>query len=270
MKFILLIFLTFSALYSKVYYSKVEPYETRHISSNVSGVVVAIDENMIGKKLSKKPYIIIDALLNKKELQSVTQKLVYLKDTVTVDQKILQNLKESLKKKRENYKQIENLKIKSRIEKDKEFYDLVNSENSYLNTQKELNNLKTQIADLELREAQLQRNISDKTLSANGFILYSIDVKVGQVVNLATPLAQVADTSKAVLTIYLDEEDVLDAKSKIIYINGKKTNYRVNRLLKIADSKNISKYKAQIIIKSPKVFSKLVKIELKEKLHDNQ
>jgi len=270
MKFILLILLTFSALYSKVYYSKIEPYEVRHISSNVTGIVEFIDENMIGQKLSNKPYILIDALLNKKELQSVTQKIVYLKDTVSVNQKILKNFDDSLEKKRDNYKQIENLKIKSRIEKDREFYDLINSENSHLNTQKELNNLKIQIADLELRQVQLQRNISDKTLIDNGFILYSIDVKVGQVVNVSTPLAQIADTSRALVTIYLDEDDVLSAKTKTIYINGKNTEYKISRILKIADSKNISKYKAQIIIKSPKLFSKLVKIELKEKLHDNQ
>ena len=269
MKFILLILLTYSTLFCKVYYSKIEPYEIRDISSNVTGVVEFVDENMIGKRLSKVAYIKIDNLLNTKELQSVTQKIIFIKETLSVNQKILKNINNSLQRKRENYKQIENLKIKSRIEKDREFYDLINSENSYLNTQKELNNLKIQLADLELRQLQLQRTISDKTFIANGFILYSIDVKIGQVVNIATHLAQIADTSKALITIYLDDNDVLDAKSKTIYINGKKTEYKVNRLLKIADSKNISKYKAQIIIKSPKLFSQLVKIEFKEKLHDN-
>ena len=265
LKLIIFLLFTYSALFSKVYYSKVDPYELRYISSNVSGLVEFIDENMIGKKLSAKAYLNIDAKLNNKELVSVTQKVSILKDTVAVNEKILKNLKKSLSKKRENYKRIENLKIKSKIEKDKEFYDLVTSENAYLGTQKEINSLKTQIYDLELREAQLQRNISDKSLTAKGYTLYSIDVKVGQVVNLSTPLAKIADTSRAILTIYLDEEDMLNAEHKIIYINGKKTEYKVDRVLNIADSKNISKYKAQIIIKSPKIFSKLAKIELKDK-----
>jgi hypothetical protein len=265
LKFLLILIFTYSSLFSKVYYSKVDPYELRYISSNVSGLVEFIDENMIGKKLSGKPYLIIDAKLDNKELKSVTQKVLILKNTVSVNESILKNLKKSLKKKRENYKQIENLKIKSRIEKDKEFYDLVSSENAYLNTQKEINTLKTQIADLELRKAQLQRNISDKSLSDKGFVLYSIEVKVGQVVNITTPLAKIADTTRAILTIYLDEEDIIDAAHKIIYINGQKTAYKIDRILNIADSKNISKYKAQIIIKSPKLFSKLAKIELKDK-----
>ena len=265
MKILTLILLTTSLLLSKVYYSKVEPYEFRNISSNVSGIVEFIDEDMIGKKLSTKAYMRIDAELDIKELNAIKDKLIYLRETVAVNESILENLKKSLLRKRENYKQIENLKIKSRIEKDREFYDLVSSENSYLGTQKEINTLKTQITDLKLRKAQLMRSVKDKNLSAKGFVLYSIDVKVGQVVAMATPLAKIADISKAKLTIFLDESDVIGAKSRVIIIDGKKTDYKISRILNIADSKNISKYMAQIIIKSPKIFSKLVKIELEDK-----
>ncbi len=265
MKILTLLLLAYSFLFSKVYYSKVEPYEFRNISSNVSGVIKFIDEDMIGKKLSSKAYIRIDSELDAKELRYIKDKLVYLKDTVLVNESILENLKKSLIRKRENYKQIENLKIKSRIEKDREFHDLVSSENLYLGTQKEINSLKTQITDLKLRQAQLTRSIKDKNLSAKGFILYSIDVKVGQVVGMSTPLARIADTSKAILTIYLDEADVSAARTRVVIINGEKTDYKISRILNIADSKNISKYMAQIIIKSPKIFSKLAKIELEEK-----
>ena len=72
-------------------------------------------------------------------------------------------------------------------------------------------------------------------------------------------MAKVADISKAKLTIYLDEEDLIDINSKSIYLDGVKSEYKVSRVLNIADEKNISKYMAQIIIKSPKIFSKLVK-----------
>ena len=262
MKILTLILLTSSLLLSKVYYSKVEPYEVRNISSNVSGVVEFIDEDMLGKKLSDKAYLQIDSELDTKELNYIKEKLFSLRDTVKVNEGILENLKKSLNKKRENYIQIENLKIKSRVEKDREFYDLVSSENLYLGTQKEINSLKIQITDLKLRQAQLTRSVKDKNLSAKGFVLYSIDVKVGQVVGMSTPLARIADTSRAILTIYLDEIDVTDAKSRVVIIDGKKTDYKISRILNIADSKNISKYMAQIIIKSPKIFSKLAKIEL--------
>jgi multidrug resistance efflux pump len=257
----ILLFLT-SITFAKTYYSKIEPYELRYIASNVSGLVEYVDEDLIGKKLSSEPYIKIDAQLDKQELKYVKEKLRTLQNTVLVNEKILKNMQETLLKKRENYKQIENLKIKSRVEKDREFYDLVASENSYLATQKEINSLKTQIADLKLRKAQLQRSIKDKYFTNKGFVLYSIDVKVGQVVNPSTPLAKIADTSKAILTIYLDEDDLEKLNDKVIYIDDKKTNYKITRLSSIADTKNISKYKAQIIIKAPKIFSKLAKIDL--------
>jgi len=119
-----------------------------------------------------------------------------------------------------------------------------------------------QITDLKLRRAHLKRSLRDKNLLADGFILYELLVKPGQVVGISTPLARIADTSKAKLTIYLDEPDVENVKEKIVYIDGEKTSYKVSRVLNIADSKNISKYMAQIIMPSPKLFSRLVKVEL--------
>ena len=263
MKFIAILFLLNTLLFSKIYYAKVEPYEIRNISSNVSGLILFTDEDMIGKKLSSNSYIKIDSELDIKELKYIKDKLIYLNSTVGTNEKVLKNLKELLEKKRANYEKVKVLKIKSSVEKDREFYDLIASENQYLNTVKEINSLKIQIADLELRKTHLLRSVKDKNLNAEGFILYSISVKVGQVVGISTPLAKVADTSKAKLTIYLDEEDLIDINSKSIYLDGVKSEYKVSRVLNIADEKNISKYMAQIIIKSPKIFSKLVKIELK-------
>ncbi len=263
MKVLSILFLIFTLSYAKVYYAKVEPYEVRTISSNVSGLVLFANENLLGKKLSSNAYIRIDAQLDNEELKYIKDKLEYLKNTISVNENISKNLEKSLEKKRKNYKRIESLKIKSIVEKDREFYDLIASENLYLSTQKEIQNLKVQITDLKLRQAHLKRSVSDKYLSAKDFILYEIMVKPGQVVGISTPLAKVADVSNAKLTIYLDEPDALDAKKKVLYINGEKTSYKISRLLNIADSKNISKYTAQIIIKSPKLFSKLVKIELK-------
>ena len=251
-------------LFSKVYYSKVEPYEVLDISSNVSGLIIFTDDNMLGKKLSREPYIKIDAELDNKELQYTQEKLSALREIVTTNESILDNLEKSFKKKRENYKRIESLKIKSLVEKDKDFHDLVSSENQFLSTQKEIQNLKVQIIDLKLKAAYLSQSLSDKNLRAEGFVLYSILVKTGQVVGIATPLAQVADTSKAILTIYLDEEDMLNVKDKTVYIDGEKTSYKISRLSRIADSKNISKYMAQIITKAPKLFSKLSKVELRD------
>ena len=258
-----MIFVMFSLSFAKVYYAKVEPFELRNISSNVSGLVTYANEDLIGTKLSSKPYIRIDSDLDIKELKFIEDKLEYLKETLKVSEEVLDNLSLSLNKKRQNYKKVVSLKFKSSVEKDKEFYDLVSNENLYLNTQKEIQNLKVQMTDLKLRRSQLKKSLSDKALQAEGFVLYDMLVRPGQVVGVSTPLAKVADVSRAKLTIYLDEEDVENVKQKIVYIDGVKTSFKISRILNIADSKNISKYMAQIIIDSPKVFSKLLKVELK-------
>jgi len=265
MKLLPLLMFTVMSLSANVYYSKVEPYEVRKIASNVSGVVLIAHEDMLGQILSESAYLRIDSKLDKNELKFIKEKLRYLKKTVKLNENIVSNLEVSLEKKRLNYERVKKLKIKSNVEKDKEFYDLVNSENSSLSTLKEINTLRTQVADLEIRKKQLLRSISDKSLSAKGFKLYSLEVKVGEVVSKGTPLATIMDTSRAILTIYLNEEDVINAKRNVIYINGEKTAYKIDRFLNIADSKNISKYMAQIIIKAPKIFSKLAKVELKTK-----
>lgn len=263
MKYIFIMIFLSSFLFSKVYYSKVEPYEIRNISSNVAGLVLYIDEAKIGNKLTTDSYIKIDSQLDEKELKYIKEKLVYLNTTVKTNKKVLNNLKALLKRKRLNYEKIKSLNIKSIVEKDREFYDLINSENQLLSTMKEVDNLNVQIADLKLRKAHLERSVLDKNFKAEGFMLYSLLVRPGQVVGVSTPLAQVADVSRAKLTLFLDEVDVIEVKKKNVYIDGVLTSYKVSRILNIADSKNISKYKAEIIINPPKVFSKLVKIELK-------
>jgi galactitol-specific phosphotransferase system IIB component len=263
MKFFLLLFFT-SALFAKSYYSKVEPYEMRTISSNVVGQVLYTNENKLGKVLDNKPFIKMDTKLHHLEVKAIDDKITYLRENVKSSEMIEKDLEATLKKREINYKKIKKLSTKSIVEKDREFYALITSKNGLYNAKEALNNLKIQITDLKYRKDALLKTIKDKTIRAKGLVLYSIDVQVGQVVGVGTPLAKVADISFAKLTFYLDREDVANAYNKTIYIDGKKSKYKISRLIDIADGKNISSYKAEVIIDAPKIFSNLVKIELKD------
>ena len=262
-KILSLLLLTSVALFAKEYYSKVEPYEIRTISANVSGQVTFADEKREGKVLGKKAYIKIDDKLDRIELSNVNKKITLLRNTLKLNESIKKNYEEILAKKQKNYDNIKALKTKSVIEKDREFYDVVATQNTLISTAKEVDNLKVQINDLNLRAAQLRKSVADKSLSANGHVLYALTVKEGQVVNPGMALSQVADISKAKLTVYLNSKDMKSAKSKTIYLNGKKTDYKIDRLWEIADATHLSSYKAEIIIKAPKHFSELMKVELK-------
>jgi len=263
MKTVLFLFIS-TLLFSQTYYSKIEPNEIRTISSNVSGLVTYANEFNLGEILSKKPYIMIDKELEEKELQTTKTKLKYLEETLKISQDVLVNLSKTLQRKEKNYNAIKSMSIKSQLEKDREFYNFITTKNQYLNTKKEIISLQTQQSDMLYKKSRLQKTIKEKSIINQNFILYTLLVKPGQFVNFGTPLAQVADISKAKLTIYLTKQDVINAKQKVIYINGQKTSYKISRVVTIADSKNISKYLAQIIIEAPKVFSNLVKVELKD------
>lgn len=268
MRLFFLFFIFLTSLYANIYYSKVEPLRILKIESNVNGEVLFIDENSLSKQLTAMPYIKIDDTLDVDELKALEEKLLLTKNSLDIDNQMLVNVKKMLLKKRVNYKRILDMKIKSTLEKDKELYDLISSENLYLSTQKEIHTFQIQVLDLNLQKKKLLDTIKNKNLQAEGLTLYSIDVKLGEVVNKSMPLATLADTSKAILTLYLDKEDLKIATKGIVYINNKKTDYKISRISYVADTQNISKYKAQIIIKAPKIFSQLVKIELKSE--DNE
>ena len=252
------------SLMAKEYYAKVEPYETLTIASNVSGLVLFSDEKKEGMVLGSKPYIQIDDELDQVELAQVIKKIKLLEGTLKLNETMAQNYKSMLEKKQRNYDNIKSLKTKSTIEKDREFYDLVSTKNQFITTQKEIQNLKTQINDLYLRQAQLKRSIKDKSLSAEGYVLYKLIVKEGQVVNPSAALAEIADVRRAKLTLYLTSEDMKGAQMKAIYINGEKSHYKIDRLWKIADTQHLSSYRAEIIIDAPEHFSALMKVELKD------
>lgn len=264
MRILWLFIFFYLSLHAKLYYAKVEPFEIREISSNVSGLIVYANEGAVGSILGGASYIKMDTEIDGFELKNIKQKLSSLKSMVEINEATVANMEISLNKKRENYKKVEALKFKSNIEKDKEFYDLISSENLYLSTKKELFSLKLQIADLEFRSQQLQRTLADKNINAKGFMLYELLVRPGKVVGVSTPLAKIADVSKAKLTLYVDADEVDGIEKKSVFVDGAKINARVSRIVKIADGKNISKYMAQIITKSPVLFSKLVKVELKD------
>lgn len=258
-------FLFFSTLlFSQTYYSKVEPYELRTIYSNVSGIVTHTKEMYLGQILPKEPYIEIDNELDIKELQNTKNKIQKLQSTLKLTEKVLTNLSLSLERKKKNYNAINAMSIKSQLEKDREFYNLISAKNQYFNTKKEINNLKMQLSDSLYKLSRIEKVIKDKKISNKNFMLYSLLVKKNQFVNFATPLAKIADVSKAKLTIYLSKEDFENRKLKTIYIDNHKTQYKISRAISIADTQNISKYKVEIIIDAPTIFSTLVKVDLKD------
>lgn len=259
--FALLFFVT--AIYAKEYYAKAEPYEIYTVSSNVSGEVIYTDLASQGKVLGKKGYLQIDDTLDRAELQSLEGKISALEKTLEHNRQLELNYHQMAEMKQSNFDRIKDLKIKSSVEKDREYFDVVNSRNALLGVQKEIESLHISLGDLKLRRTQLRKSINDKHLSAPGKVLYQLMVKPSSVVNPGTPLAQIADIRKAKLTLYLSAEEVQSLQNKKIYLNSSVTLYKIDRLWKIADASKLSSYRAEILISPPAQFSHLIKVEFK-------
>ena len=245
------------------YYSKAQPYRLYTLQSNVSGLIVKSDENLEGKRLGSGDFIRIDDELDQKELVLLKAKKVNLQKSLELNEKTAQNLSIMIEKKNENYERIKNLPIKSSVEKDKEFFDLSSTQNLELSTLEKLETISSQLNDTELRLAQLKRSIKDKHIKAKGMVLYELYVTKGQVVNPGMNLAQVADVSQAKLTIFLNANELEGIKEKVIYLNEKESEYKIDKVWPLSDSEHISSYKTEILIKAPKQFSKLYKIEFR-------
>ena len=261
-KIILYISLSISMLASE-YYSKAEPYRFYTLQANVSGLIVKSDESLEGRILNKDAFIRIDDELDYKEIRLLRAKKVNLQKSLELNKKMAENLALMIARKNENYKRIKDLPIKSTVEKDKEFFDLSTTQNLELSTLEKLETIASQLNDTQLRLEQLKRSIYDKHIKAHKMVLYKLHVKKGQVVSPGMSLAEVADVSQAKLTIFLNANELEGVKEKTIYLNAKETKYKIDKIWPLSDAEHISSYKTEILIKAPKQFSQLYKIEFK-------
>ncbi len=261
-KFLLILFAVLSVGVADTYYAKLEPVEIYKIKSQVSGAVVKSDIFLEGSFLKSRVVVAIDDKTDRKNLQTSLKKLEILKNLLEIDRQNLKNAEQSYKIKLQNYNRIKNLKTKSRFEKDNQLLLVISASNQLLNAKQALFNLKSQIDDLEYKIFLLKDTISKKSILVKDGYLYKLYVKKGDFVAPGTPLMDIADTSKAKATIYISYDDFKNLDKKELYIDGKKSNEKI-KVWKIADTTNISSYKAEIILPKPKIFSKVVKIELK-------
>jgi len=223
-------------LVAKVHYAKVEPYESVILKSAVSALVMDVDLDAEGSVVDQKRIIYLDDRLDKINLKTSNENLLIIHET--------------LKRQESYFQRIDKLKTTSTAQKDNAFYSFSSA--------------KTQYLDMKYKIAQLEDSISKKSIVLNNTYLYKLMVRKGDFVNPGTAMAQVNDASRAKLVLFLEPEELESIKQKIVYLNGEKTEYKVNKVWKVADEKFISSYRAEIYIPAPEgLFSKLMKVEIK-------
>ncbi len=263
-RFFLAISILHAALFAQVHYAKLEPVETYQIKSAVSGKVVFADLSKEGRIGTSAPVVRIDDIVDKEQKRALATTLEVLEETLALTEEMIENQERVYERDEAYYMRIKDLKTKSKTEKDRVFAAMAASRNQLLSLKEKRATLKRQIADTKYQLLQLQDRIEKKSVSAEGLYIYRVAVRMDDYVNPGTLLLTAMDTKKGKLTLFLDADEVENMDSKRIYLDGKVTDLKFSKVIKVADTVHISSYRAEIVIDSPKgLFSRLVKVELK-------
>jgi len=263
MHYFYILLLLSSSLFAQVHYAKVQPYKVYTISSNVNGIVIKVKRELEGKVSNNATYLKVDDSLDKKDLKNNMNQIKLLQKSLLLIKKSMENELSIIEKKEKNYTKIKDLSVKSDVEKDKLYFDLMLSKNTLINIQNNQINTQKQIDNLRLKNIHLKKSIKDKSFKTEGLYIYKIYVHEGEMLNIGKAVAKLYDLSRAKVTLFLSKNEINTIKSKTIYINNKSTLYKLDKIWKIADENHISSYRAEIYLDNVKSFSDIAKVEFK-------
>jgi multidrug resistance efflux pump len=235
MRFIFVLLLSYIFTFASEFYAVVQPIKTFNVKSAVSGQVTFVNTDREKQNINNKYILRIDDAIDKVDLQQSKSKL--------------RNLEQILKLQKETLASYNKVKSKSKVEKDAQKITVLNTSST--------------ISDLKVKIATLEDKIAKKNVVGNKIYLSEILVEVGDYVNPGTALYTAYDMSEGKLEIYIPISKIEDYKNKSIFLDGTKTDLKLDKLSSVADTKHISSYKAEIFLQNVKKFSKLVKIEFK-------
>jgi len=261
---IALLLLTPLLIFAKVHYAKVEPYDSVVLKSAVSGLVVEVDLAAEGTLVDGKRVIHIDDALDKINLKDTKESTKLLEQMLGINQEIASSLSGTVKRQEGYFKRISKLATASKTQKDNAYSAFTSAKTQYLTTKEKIVSLQKQIIDMKYKVSMLEDTLYKKSIIPEKKYLYKLMVRKGDYVAPGTPMAEIQDASRAKLVLFLEPEELTDIEKKTVFINNKRTAYKVDKVWRVADEKFISSYRAEIYIPAPEsTFSKLLKVEIK-------
>ncbi len=230
MKKIFLFFSVFIIMYG--YTARVLPFENYNIKAAVSGKIVKTYKNFEYSYINDKVIVKIDSKKEKIDLENVKNQISLLKEEIKNQEKLLN-------RKKNTYLRYANLKSKSLDEKNLKFYDYMASFNQLLI-------LKSNLSGLIDQKNRLLDVLDKKNIKFKGY-LTEILVSKDDYVNPGSLIAKGYDISREKLYIYVPVGKIDDIKNKKIYINKKKSNFKIYKISKIPDEKYITSYKVELV-----------------------
>lgn len=235
MKIFIFCFILINTLFASEYYAKLEPIESYKVKASVSGKVIYSNSKIEGFKANNSTIIELDSKVNQMDLVQSRSKLKFINQMIDIENN--------------NYNRLKKVSSKSAFEKDTQKLKTINLQSSK--------------ADMIIKIENLKDTIKNKKLIEKSNYISMIAVKKGDYVNPGTLLYESKDLSKAKLEIFVPIMEVENLKNKTIFIDGVKSDLKINKIYTIADTQHISSYKVQLLVPNVKTFSRLVKIEFK-------
>ncbi|WP_456453101.1 hypothetical protein [Hydrogenimonas sp.] len=257
-------FLVPALVWAQTHYARLEPYQTYVIKAAAAGQVLEAHDAREGTVGDGSVVVQIDDRVDRAQKKALETTLDSLEKTLALTRKMAKNQAKVYEKDKRYYERTKNLKTKSQTEKDRIFATMMASENQLLSLKEKIATLQKQIADTKYQIFMLGDRIAKKAVRAEGLYIYKVAVRKDDYVNPGTLLVTAMDTRKGRLVVYLDADEVENIDQKHIYLDGKKSDLKFEKLIRVADDTHISSYRGEIVVPRPgKLFSRLVKIEVK-------
>lgn len=235
MRYIFLSFFFLNLIFANEYYAKLEPIESFKIKAAVAGKITFVNRDIEGKKANNSLVVKIDSTINQIDLEQSKKKLRFLNEMIRIE--------------KNNYKRLMKVSSKSAFEKDLQKLKYLNLESSKV--------------DLLIKIETLKDIIKNKNLIEKSNYIFNIFVNKADYVNPGVLLYEAKDLTKGKLEFFVPISTIKEIENKIIYLDGKRSNIKIDKIFKVADSTHISSYKIRLILENIKTFSRLVKIEFK-------
>ncbi len=228
------------------YEAQVKPFETYNIAASVAGKVVSAKKDSEAT-VYKGVIVKLDDSQNLIDLQNV-------KNQINITKNEIQNQQQIVKRKYDTYKRYQKLTTKSQEQKNLKFYD-------YMAAKNQLFSLQSRLSDLIAKKKSIEDIIGKKNIKADGYI-ENIIVKKGEYVAPGQRVAVVDDINKEKLTVYVPIDKTDTIKNKTVYINGKKSGFKIYKIWRIPDTKYITSYKVELVGRGLK-FGNIVNVEFR-------